>query len=208
MRLVMENNFNNRDFEQFVKQNADQYRMFPSEKVWNGIHNTLHTRRRWYGIGLSLLLLTTGVVTWVMLNSSAKERQVVSTLPEISSQPVSTIPLKTKAREVVIAPVRNNAKNASFITSPERLQQNLYIADNSTTPVIDDNSHQDNSTDAVAYINAPAANIDSHIPEIPVLKTKSSPAREVVTNKSINTPAFVPLSIAGEGGGPGFKRKL
>jgi hypothetical protein len=125
-----------------------------------------------------------------MLNSSAKERQVVSTLPEISSQPVTTIPLKTKAREVVIAPVRNNAKNSSFITSPERLQQNLYIADNSTTPVIDDNSNQDNSTDAVAYINAPAANIDSHIPEIPVLKTKSSPAREVVTNKSINTPAI------------------
>ena len=49
----MENN-NNRDFEQFVKQNADQYRMFPSEKVWNGIHNSLHTRRRWYGFGLTL----------------------------------------------------------------------------------------------------------------------------------------------------------
>ena len=51
----MESNFNNRDFEQFVKQNADQYRMFPSEKVWKGIHNTLHTRRRWYGIGLGFI---------------------------------------------------------------------------------------------------------------------------------------------------------
>ena len=35
----MENKFNNRDFEQFVKQNADEYRMFPSEKVWSGVNN-------------------------------------------------------------------------------------------------------------------------------------------------------------------------
>ena len=77
----MESNYDNRDFEQFVKQNADQYRMFPSEKVWKGIHNSLHTRRRWYGIGLAFLILTTGIVTWVMLSTSAKNRQVVSTLP-------------------------------------------------------------------------------------------------------------------------------
>ena len=78
----MENNNNNRDFEQFVKQNADQYRMFPSEKVWNGIHNSLHTRRRWFGFGLTLLLLTTGVVTWVMLANSGKNKLVTSIIPD------------------------------------------------------------------------------------------------------------------------------
>ena len=77
----MENNFDNRDFEQFVKQNADQYRMFPSGKVWNSIHNTLHTRRRWYGIGLALLLLTTGTVTWVMLMSPPGIKQQLASNP-------------------------------------------------------------------------------------------------------------------------------
>ena len=72
----MESNFNNKDFEQFVKQNADQYRMFPSEKVWNGIHNTLHARRRWYSIGLTLLVLSTVAVTWVMLLSPAGKKQL------------------------------------------------------------------------------------------------------------------------------------
>lgn len=63
----MESNYSNRDFEQFVKQNADEYRMFPSEKVWNGVNNALHTRRRWTGFGLAfLLLLTGGAVSWVM----------------------------------------------------------------------------------------------------------------------------------------------
>jgi len=64
----MESNFNNRDFEQFVKQSTDQYRMFPSEKVWKGVHTALHGRRRWYyGLALTLLLLTGGAVTWIMV---------------------------------------------------------------------------------------------------------------------------------------------
>lgn len=70
----MEHHIHNRDFERFVKQNADQYRMFPSEKVWEDIHSTLHTRkRRWYVIGLSLLLLTTAAVTGIMLIPSNRQ---------------------------------------------------------------------------------------------------------------------------------------
>lgn len=70
----MESNYNNRDFEQFVKQNADQYRMFPSDKVWVGIDKALHTRRRWYGWGLAFLLLLTGAgVALVMLTTPANK---------------------------------------------------------------------------------------------------------------------------------------
>ena len=80
---VMESNFNNREFEQFVKQNADQYRMFPSEKVWKGIHANLHTRHRWYGLGLALLLLTSAAVTWVMLTPNNTVTGVAQTLASI-----------------------------------------------------------------------------------------------------------------------------
>ncbi len=76
----MESNYNNRDFEQFIKQNADQYRMFPSEKVWNGIDKALHTRRRWYGLGLAFLLLLTGAgVTWVMISTPTHKDQQTNT---------------------------------------------------------------------------------------------------------------------------------
>jgi hypothetical protein len=72
----MKSNFGNRDFEDFVRQNADQYRMFPSEDVWKNIHSTLHTRRKWYGAGLAfLLLLTAGAVTWVMITNPASEKK-------------------------------------------------------------------------------------------------------------------------------------
>ncbi len=64
----MESNYDNKDFEQYVKQNADQFRMFPSDKVWKGINNAVHTRRKWYGLWLGFLLLVTGgAVSWVMV---------------------------------------------------------------------------------------------------------------------------------------------
>ena len=70
----MEHHIHNRDFERFLRQNADQYRMYPSEKVWEEIHDTLHTRkRRWYLLGLSLLLLTTATVTSIMLIPSNRQ---------------------------------------------------------------------------------------------------------------------------------------
>lgn len=71
----MERNFNNRDFEQFVKQNADQYRMYPSEKVWKGVYSNLHTRRKWYGLGVVLLILASVVVTWMMVSSPVVKQQ-------------------------------------------------------------------------------------------------------------------------------------
>lgn len=82
----MESNFNNRDFEQYVKTNADQYRMIPSEKVWKGISSTLHTRRRWYGFGLALLLLLTAIsVTWVMASYPASKKQPLTSIDNIQS---------------------------------------------------------------------------------------------------------------------------
>ncbi len=77
----MESNFSNRDFERFVKQSADQYRMFPSEKVWKGVNSVLHTRKKWYGVWLSvLLLLSGGAVTWVMTSYPSTDRPVKTSL--------------------------------------------------------------------------------------------------------------------------------
>jgi hypothetical protein len=113
----MENNFNNREFEQFVKQNADQYRMFPSEKVWKGIHHTLHTRRRWYGLGLILLLLTSVSVTWVMMSSAGKnqsEADLTNSASALSAPANGAVTEKAIAKPVAPpAPVVNPNTSAS-----------------------------------------------------------------------------------------------
>ena len=52
----MESNFYNQDFEELIKQKADQYKMYPSDKVWKEINRSLHSRRKWYWFGFVLLL--------------------------------------------------------------------------------------------------------------------------------------------------------
>jgi hypothetical protein len=80
----MERNYNN-EFERFLKENADQYRLYPSAKVWSGIHTALHTRRKWFGLGIVLLLLTGTLVTLLITNSS-KETIITVNKPSIENK--------------------------------------------------------------------------------------------------------------------------
>lgn len=121
----MDRRYNNRDFEHFLKQNADQYRMFPSEKVWEGIHHTLHNRRRWYGIGLALLLLSTATVTTIMLNNAGKKQQLADKAPVTKTNDILT--KQTASNTVIIAP-QKPAVNNSAIQRPDKLQASL-VAD-------------------------------------------------------------------------------
>lgn len=68
----MEEKKKNSEFEQFLKENADSHRLYPSDQVWNTIHAKLHTRKRWLAAGLILLFLTGLTVTNVMLTNPTK----------------------------------------------------------------------------------------------------------------------------------------
>jgi len=50
------------DFEQSLKEQADEFKMIPSKRVWHGIYNDLHPGRRWPSISMSFLLIFTLVV--------------------------------------------------------------------------------------------------------------------------------------------------
>lgn len=180
----MESNYNNRDFERFVKQNADQYRMFPSEKVWKGIHNSLHTRRRWYGIALALLFITTAVVTGVMLMPGSNNEKTITSISAVQAstpvikenQPISKItaivnPVKTPA--IVSTEIDNPVQeetifsSALFTTTNEQdlSTQNLVI-NNKDLPANED----------VAVSPAPAVT-ENYIPQ-EKFQVKSKPAAE------------------------------
>ncbi|HNR17001.1 MAG TPA: hypothetical protein PKG90_10095 [Chitinophagaceae bacterium] len=170
----MESNFNNRDFERFLKQNADQYRMFPSENVWKGIHSTLHTRRRWYGIGLALLLLTTGAVTWVMLTSSPSSKE-----NELAANKQVIVPVKKIQKEqqpIVITPLKKkDIDEEILIASPGNHQKNLFLA----TPIVED---QDNKLTELQKTNAviPISNSPGSLPA--TIASVPSPVSKVNTS--------------------------
>src|SRR5258706_8284369 len=57
---MKESNFYSDEFEQLIREKTEQYKMYPSEKAWKGIHGSLHTKRRWFIAGMSLLV--TGIL--------------------------------------------------------------------------------------------------------------------------------------------------
>ncbi|HEY2648950.1 MAG TPA: outer membrane beta-barrel protein [Puia sp.] len=53
---MKERNLYNDEFERQLKAKADQFKMYPSDKVWNEVHSSLHTRKRRFVIGMSFLI--------------------------------------------------------------------------------------------------------------------------------------------------------
>ncbi len=57
---MKESNFYSDDFEELIREKTEQYKMYPSDKVWKGVNNSLHKKRKWF-IG-SMALLVTGIL--------------------------------------------------------------------------------------------------------------------------------------------------
>lgn len=99
----MDREHHNRNFERFLQESVDDYQMLPSERVWKGINDTLHIKRRFYAIGLiGLFMLTVTAVTAVMLSYPVKQVNV----PEVVQLPVNDFQLNktvTTIEEPVIA---------------------------------------------------------------------------------------------------------
>jgi hypothetical protein len=60
----MDGKNNDREFEQFLKENTDNHRLYPADSVWESIHARLHPKKKWPLTALLLLAFTTGSITW------------------------------------------------------------------------------------------------------------------------------------------------
>jgi len=73
---MKESKFYNDEFEELIRQKTDQYKMYPSDKVWKEIYNSLHTRRRRFIIGMSVLISGILVIAGKELLTPAKNMAV------------------------------------------------------------------------------------------------------------------------------------
>ena len=84
----MDGKNNDREFEQFLRENADNHRLYPSEEVWYKIHARLHPSKRWPLTALLLLAFTAGSITWL----STSDRSTASApVKMIASNPVESV---------------------------------------------------------------------------------------------------------------------
>ncbi len=118
----MERQFNNGDFEKLLRDNANQYRMYPSEKVWKGIHSSLHTRRRWYGLTAAIMLLVTGSIVSIIIYSDKPGKNNLTSQKNISvqnnsqKQTLSTVSNETKTFTPAINEIKPVERRTANLT--------------------------------------------------------------------------------------------
>ena len=81
----MERRFDMSDFEQSLKDHADQFKLMPSKRVWNGIYNNLHPGSSWPSITVAIILVIT-LITIGNLNNSPKSSKEVTAFNSASKQ--------------------------------------------------------------------------------------------------------------------------
>ncbi len=79
----MENKFYQDNLEDFLKERADSFRMYPSKRIWHGIYNSLHPSRKWPSLVIWVLIISS--ITYVGL---INKNQL--TFSENNTKPIAT----------------------------------------------------------------------------------------------------------------------
>ena len=53
----MDRKFYSDSFERLLKEHADDFKMYPSERAWHGIYNNLHPGRKWPSLAMGIMLI-------------------------------------------------------------------------------------------------------------------------------------------------------
>ena len=83
----MERRFDMSDFEQSLKDHADQFKMTPSKRVWNGIYNNLHPGSKWPSITVATVFIITLVTIGTLNNTPTRSDHSTN----VQSQPAKNI---------------------------------------------------------------------------------------------------------------------
>ncbi|MEO9003830.1 MAG: hypothetical protein ABI288_03790 [Ginsengibacter sp.] len=84
----MERRFDMSDFEQSLKDHADQFKMAPSKRVWKGIYNNLHPGSKWPSVTVAIVFIIT-LLTVGNLNNSPKQENAKQIVKAESAKSVS-----------------------------------------------------------------------------------------------------------------------
>jgi hypothetical protein len=164
----MERGFYNDEFEELLKQKADQYKMYPSDQVWKGIDRSLHTRKKWYWLRFVLFLagITYYAIVQLISPSSATKKPIANINPSQSSaaanktgtgKPAVVIPFSEQVRqtragkEASVTPTPRsfvlNPDNDNSFYSTEKIQPSAIIADRIEPVTIAETGRERNKED-------------------------------------------------------------
>lgn len=152
----MENHPNMESFEKFIQQQADEFKMYPSKRVWYSIYNNIHPGRKWPSISMCIMLLSTLLIIGYL---NTKNNKITTEISSVAQNRNNTLTDQTATHNLLSAtnsqPIVNTnsqvntvntlAFNNKVINTPtitekkvkadiaEKKVNNFWVSDNNTT---------------------------------------------------------------------------
>ncbi|MGL6266663.1 MAG: hypothetical protein ACRC2O_02015 [Chitinophagaceae bacterium] len=187
----MERNYYSEGFENFLKEKSDEYKLYPSEKVWNNINQKLHPRRKWPYLAAALLLLGIGVGTKIMIDDW---NSPVSSSLENKSLPADKYEERNKSPK---APITEPAVDVnSKMIRPNLPAADLKVVRAAETSIINNNLMQADGLSASILKVVPFVSSEStekmEAKVVPFSTTK--PLAEKITEEKTDQKKVNPIS--------------
>ena len=116
---MIENEFYEDEFEQLLKEKADQFSMYPSKRVWHSIYNNLHPGRRWPSVVISLVLISSLMLIGYL---NTGENSITSPINKNSISDVSDI----KGAQIITRQNTNHKIRVIPVTAPGKKPLQAY----------------------------------------------------------------------------------
>lgn len=106
----MDRNFHNDEFERLLREKSNEFRMYPSKRIWHSIYNNIHPGRKWPSVAMSITLITALLLIGYLntrntnlyivtgyhgINTSEQKTITESKYPQFISQVITNDPVAT-----------------------------------------------------------------------------------------------------------------
>ena len=127
--------FNDNDsFEQFLRESTEDFKMYPSRKVWYSLYNNLHPGRKWPSLAVCIILISAILFMDVSNNNKINNRtQNAADTPIANS--FTDYFTKFDAQENTVAVLPPLVNNANKIVNPASAEKVSFVSN--TEEIID-----------------------------------------------------------------------
>jgi Outer membrane protein beta-barrel domain len=109
---------NDDEFEKLLKEKADQFKMYPSDKVWSEVNSSLHTKRRRFVAGMTFLIGSFLILAGI---------QLISPSPHVRPDTIAT-KINTAAKPAPANDLQSSASNG-FVAGSINASNNPHVSD-------------------------------------------------------------------------------
>src|SRR4051794_22163091 len=75
----MDRNLHTDDFERLLREKSDEFRMYPSKRIWYSVYNNIHPGSRWPSVVMSIVLISSLLLVGYLNTSDANKTSNINT---------------------------------------------------------------------------------------------------------------------------------